>query len=147
VVDPDHEHARYCRDAYYGELARRFEHGHDPAAGIPAEGDQLRPPAGLLLVAYLRGDPVGCGALRLPPDAPATIKRMWIADSVRGLGIGRRLLVELESRAATAGKAEVRLETNRALTEAIAMYRSAGYEEVAPFNDEVHAHHWFTKRL
>jgi DNA-binding MarR family transcriptional regulator/GNAT superfamily N-acetyltransferase len=147
VVDPDHEHARYCRDAYYAELDRRFEHGHDPASGIPAEGDQLRPPAGQLLVAYLRGDPVGCGALRLPPGAPATIKRMWIADSVRGLGLGRRLLAELESRAAAAGHEEVRLETNRALTEAIAMYRSAGYEEVAPFNDEVHAHHWFTKRL
>jgi hypothetical protein len=41
----------------------------------------------------------------------------------------------------------VRLETNRTLTEAIALYRSAGYEEVAPFNDEAYAHHWFEKGL
>ena len=41
----------------------------------------------------------------------------------------------------------VRLETNRALREAIALYRAAGYGEVAPFNDEPYAHHWFEKRL
>jgi hypothetical protein len=41
----------------------------------------------------------------------------------------------------------VRLETNRTLTEAVAMYRAAGYVEVEPFNDEPYAHHWFEKRL
>jgi hypothetical protein len=41
----------------------------------------------------------------------------------------------------------LRLETNRALTEAIALYRASGYEEVEPFNDEPHAHHWFAKSL
>ena len=41
----------------------------------------------------------------------------------------------------------LRLETNRALTEAIGLYRSSGYREVAPFNDEPHAHHWFEKTL
>jgi hypothetical protein len=41
----------------------------------------------------------------------------------------------------------LRLETNRSLTEAIAMYHSAGYLEVDPFNDEPYAHHWFEKRI
>jgi DNA-binding MarR family transcriptional regulator/GNAT superfamily N-acetyltransferase len=147
VADPDHEHARYCRDAYYAEIDRRFEHGFDAGVSITADGDELRPPAGLLLIAYLRREPVGCGALRFTPGEPATMKRMWVADSVRGLGIGARLLTELESRAAEHGCDAVRLETNRALAEAIAMYRAAGYAEVAPYNDEVHAHHWFAKRL
>jgi DNA-binding MarR family transcriptional regulator/GNAT superfamily N-acetyltransferase len=147
AVDPDHEHARYCRDAYYAEIDRRFEHGFDPGLSITADGDELRPPAGLLLIAYLRREPVGCGALRFTPGEPATLKRMWVADSARGLGIGARLLTELESRAAGHGCDAVRLETNRALTEAIAMYRAAGYVEVAPYNDEHHAHHWFAKRL
>ena len=39
------------------------------------------------------------------------------------------------------------LETNRALTEAIELYRTSGYVEVAPFNEEPYAHHWFEKRL
>ncbi|HEV7648108.1 MAG TPA: helix-turn-helix domain-containing GNAT family N-acetyltransferase [Actinophytocola sp.] len=146
-VDPDHEHARYCRDAYYAEIDRRFEQGFDPGRSITADGAELRPPAGLLVVAYLRGEPMGCGALRFTPGEPATLKRMWVADAVRGLGIGARLLAELESRAAGHGCDAVRLETNQALTEAIAMYRAAGYVEVAPYNDEFHAHHWFTKRL
>ena len=72
---------------------------------------------------------------------------MWVADAVRGLGIGRRLLAELEGYAASAGARTVRLETNRALTEAINMYRKAGYAEVPAFNDEPFAHHWFEKHL
>jgi DNA-binding MarR family transcriptional regulator/GNAT superfamily N-acetyltransferase len=146
-VDPDHEHARLCRDAYYAEIDRRFEQGFDLTKSIAADGDRLRPPHGVLLVARLRGEPVGCGAARFAPGEPAQLKRMWIAEVVRGLGIGRRLLGELESRAAAHGCDTVRLETNRALVEAIAMYRSAGYVEVEPFNDEHHAHHWFTKAL
>ena len=41
----------------------------------------------------------------------------------------------------------VRLESNRALTEAIALYRGFGCREVPAFNDEPYAHHWFEKRL
>jgi len=41
----------------------------------------------------------------------------------------------------------LRLETNKALTEAQALYRSSGYHEVRPFNDEPYAHHWFEKAL
>ena len=72
---------------------------------------------------------------------------MWVSPTVRGLGLGRRLLAELEKAAAATGADSVRLETNRSLAEAIAMYRSAGYVEVEPFNDEPYAHHWFAKSL
>jgi hypothetical protein len=41
----------------------------------------------------------------------------------------------------------LRLETNRALEEAIGLYRAAGFAEVAQFNDEPYAHHWFEKEL
>ena len=72
---------------------------------------------------------------------------MWVSSSARGLGLGRRLLGELETSAARSGATIVHLETNRALTEAIALYRSAGYREVPAFNDEPFADHWFEKRL
>jgi DNA-binding MarR family transcriptional regulator/GNAT superfamily N-acetyltransferase len=143
-VDPAHPHAQHCLREYAAELDRRFEHGFDPARSISAAPHELRPPAGLVLVASLRSEPIGCGALKFHDGEPTEIKRMWVAGSARGLGVGRRLLAELEARA---GAAVVRLETNRALTEAISMYRSAGYTEVAPFNDEPYAHHWFEKRL
>jgi DNA-binding MarR family transcriptional regulator len=144
-IDPAHPAAQQCRNAYFAELERRFESGFDPALSIPADDESLRLPHGLLLVASLRGDPIGCGALKIHDGGPATIKRMWVAESARGLGVGRRLLSELEARAADHGARAIRLETNRTLAEAISLYRSAGYVEVAPFNDETYAHHWFEK--
>jgi DNA-binding MarR family transcriptional regulator/GNAT superfamily N-acetyltransferase len=142
--DPD---ARACMQAYYAELATRFEAGFDPDRSLVATDAELTPPAGLLLVASLHDQPVGCGALRLHGRRPAELKRMWVAAGARGLGVGRRLLAELESRARANGVRTVRLETNRSLTEAIALYRSSGYREVPAFNDEAYAHHWFEKRL
>ena len=100
-----------------------------------------------MVVAYLRAEPVGCGAIKRTASATIDIKRMWLAESARGLGLGRRLLADLEARAAHAGAQAVRLETNATLVEAIALYRSAGYQEVPPFNDEPFADHWFEKRL
>jgi DNA-binding MarR family transcriptional regulator/GNAT superfamily N-acetyltransferase len=146
-VDPGHPDARQCLRSYFAELDRRSETGFDPAQGISAEPHELRPPAGLMLVAYLQSEPVGCGAVKHHEDAPSEIKRMWVAESVRGAGVGRRLLAELERSATAHGARAVRLETNRALAEAIGLYRSAGFVEVAPFNDEPFADHWFEKRL
>jgi len=145
-LDPAHPHARHCLREYVAELDRRFRGGFDPAHSISAGEEELRPPAGLLLVATLQSQPIGCGALKFHDGRPTEIKRMWVAESARGLGIGRRLLAELEAQAARSSSPVVRLETNEALTQAIAMYRSAGYSEVAPFNDEAYAHHWFEKR-
>jgi DNA-binding MarR family transcriptional regulator/GNAT superfamily N-acetyltransferase len=147
VVDPASPDAERCLQAYYAELDRRMEHGYDLAVAVRIEPDEVRPPSGAFLVARLRGEAVGCGALRLHGAEPAEIKRMWVDGGVRGLGIGRRLLADLERRAADAGAPAVRLDTNRVLVEAISLYRSAGYEEIPRFNDEPHAHHWFEKRL
>jgi DNA-binding MarR family transcriptional regulator/GNAT superfamily N-acetyltransferase len=146
--DPRDPGARHCLRAYVRELAGRFDGGFDPERSISAADHEMTPPTGLFLVATLRGEPVGCGALKFHcPDAPAEIKRMWVAPSVRGLGLGRRLLAELEARAAAYGVRVLRLETNRALAEAVSLYRSAGYREVPPFNDEPYAHHWFEKLI
>jgi DNA-binding MarR family transcriptional regulator/GNAT superfamily N-acetyltransferase len=147
AVDPAQRDAQLCLREYFAELGRRFDTGFDPALSIPIELDELRPPAGVFLVATLRAEPIGCGALKFHGDEPAYLKRMWVAESARGLGIGRRLLAELESCAAAAGARVVQLETNKALTEAISLYRSAGYREVDAFNDEPYAHLWFEKQL
>ena len=147
IADPSEPAAEHCLREYFAELGRRFDNGFDPALSISAAHDELRLPAGLFLVATLRGEPVGCGALKFHGDEPAELKRMWVAESVRGLGLGRRLLAELERRAAAGGVRTVRLETNNALTEAIALYRSSGYREVAAFNSEPYAQHWFEKDL
>ena len=148
VRPPGDPHARFCIRSYFAELADRFENGFDPAASISADDLELTPPAGLLLVATVHSEPAGCGALKFHEDGgTAEIKRMWVAPAARGLGLGSRLLGELESHARRRRVRVLRLETNHALTEAIGMYRNAGYQEVAAFNDEPYAHHWFEKRL
>ena len=150
TVEPEDaasEDARFCITSYFDELDDRFEDGFDPDLSISADVDELTPPAGLLLLARLRGEPIGCGALKFHDDAPTEIKRMWVSTTARGLGLGRRLLTELEAQAAAFGATTVRLETNRSLGEAINLYRSAGYREVDAFNDEPFAHHWFEKPL
>ncbi len=146
-ADPSSPAARTCLAAYAAELDRRFDAGFEEARSLPATDDDLRPPAGVLLVATLGDRPVGCAALKLHGPDPAEVKRMWVDDEVRGLGLGRRLLAAVEAYAAAHGVAVLRLETNRSLTEAIALYRSAGWTEVPRFNDEPYAHHWFEKRV
>ena len=147
MEDPRSAAARFCLNSYYAELDARFETGFDPALAISTTADELTEPAGLLLVARLHGEPIGCGALKLEGDVPFYIKRMWVAPEARGLGVGRRILAELEAHARGRGAEVVYLETNRTLREAAALYRSAGYVEIEPFNDEPYAHHWFEKRL
>ena len=146
IENPSSRVARECLSHYYRELAERFDEGFNPDFSISATPEEMTPPEGYFLVARLHGDAVGCGALKCHPEY-GEIKRMWVAASTRGLGIGRRILVHLEALARECKLPLVRLETNKALREAQALYRSSGYREVAPFNSESYAHHWFEKRL
>jgi DNA-binding MarR family transcriptional regulator len=147
AVDPEHPDARYCLAEYVAELNRRSERGFDPSVGATALPHEVRPPAGEFFVAYLHGEAIGCGAIKHHTGAPAEIKRMWIASEARGLGLGRRLLEHLEARALAGGARLAHIETSAVLTEALALYRSAGWVEVPPFNEEPFADHWFEKAL
>lgn len=147
VVDPESPAAAYCLGEYYAEIGRRFEDGFDHTISLAATPEQLRLPAGLFVVAFLHAEPIGSGALKFHGRRPAELKRMWVAPQARGLGLGRRLLAELERLALEHGVRTLRLETNKSLVEAIALYRSSGWREVDAFNDERYAHHWFEKRL
>jgi GNAT superfamily N-acetyltransferase/DNA-binding PadR family transcriptional regulator len=144
---PDSAAAQWCLVQYFTELAARFDMGFDPTRSNSASIQEMTPPAGFFVVAWLDGAPVGCGALKVGMEGTGEVKRMWTAPTARGLGIARRVLRRLEMLAHEAGLSRLRLETNRTLTEAQALYRAEGYQEVKPFNTEPYAHHWFEKRL
>ncbi len=146
LEDPRSTAARSCVARYFAELAGRFEAGFDPQRSISAGVEELTPPRGYFVLATLHGEPVGCGALKCRGDT-GEIKRMWVAPSSRGMGIGKRMLERLEELARRRRIPLLRLETNKALTEARALYRRCGYREVTAFNDEPYAHHWFEKAL
>ena len=147
VEPPGSADAKHCLDAYFRELAERFETGFDPCNSLSASEAEMTPPAGYFLVARREGQPVGCGALKCTGNGIGEIKRMWTAASARGQGVAGRVLQALEALARDNNLTTLRLETNRALTEAQRLYRREGYREVDRFNDEPYAHHWFEKRL
>jgi DNA-binding MarR family transcriptional regulator/GNAT superfamily N-acetyltransferase len=147
-VDPEDPDAQYCLAEYVAELNGRSEdRAFDPTVGATALPHEVRPPAGEFFVVYLHAEPIGCGAVKHHPDAPAEIKRMWIAPAARGLGIGRRLLDKLEACARAGGAGVARIETSGVLVEALALYRATGWDEVPRFNDEPFADHWLEKAL
>jgi DNA-binding MarR family transcriptional regulator/GNAT superfamily N-acetyltransferase len=147
-VDPESTDAQRCLRAYVAELNRRSpDRGFDPRKGATAEPHEVRPPNGAFVVVYLRGEAVGSGAVKHHPDGVTDVKRMWLAESARGLGLGRRLLEHLEGLAREHGSTEAHIETSDVLPEAIALYRSAGYVEVPRFNDEPFADRWFSRPL
>jgi ribosomal protein S18 acetylase RimI-like enzyme len=147
IEDPTSRAAFYCMHAYYDELDSRFDAGYKVEKSSAPGVEDLVEPAGLLLVAFLHKEPVGCGALRFQTNDKVDIKRMWVSPDSRGLGIGRRLLSELELEAKNRGYRSIRLDTNRSLKEAINLYKRTGYREVDAFNQEHYAHHWFVKDL
>jgi DNA-binding MarR family transcriptional regulator/GNAT superfamily N-acetyltransferase len=147
AIDPEHGDARFCLEQYTEELNRRSQRRFDPMVGATVRPDELRPPAGQFFIVRLHGEPIGCGAVKHQPDAPAQIKRMWVAPRARGLGLGRRLLGTLESCARDAGATSAQLETNSDLTEALTLYASAGWTQTTAFNDEPYADRWFEKPL
>jgi len=148
LADPRSAIATWCLEQFFRELGARFEGGFDRDVTKPASAEDMTPPRGCFLVAALPDQAVGCGGLKLDPRSRiGEIKRMWVSPVVRGLGVGRRLLEALEAEARRRGVELVRLETNRSLVEAQALYRTSGYTETRLFDDELYAHLAFEKRL
>lgn len=144
ATSPD---ARACIAAYFAELAERFETGFDPGAAGHDVGVEFAPPRGAFALARLEGEAVGCGGFVALDPETAEIKRVWTSPNARGLGVAKALLAALESEARARGFCRLRLDTNRALTEAQKMYRSAGYSEIERYSDNPYAHHWFEKEV
>lgn len=145
--DPTSVDAQSCYAQYFAELNARFRAGFDLSKGVTYDIADFARPHGCLLIARLHGASVGCAGLRTLEPRLGEIKRMWIAPTARGLGIGRRLLVELEHEAKRRRMRAVRLDTNRSLSQALKLYRTSGYCEIARFNDNPYADYWFEKKL
>ncbi|MEA2431192.1 MAG: hypothetical protein QOI19_1665 [Thermoleophilaceae bacterium] len=144
---PSSGDARWCLGHYFAELDERFEEGFDTANNPSAPNGDMVPPRGAFVIARIGWQPAGCGALKTLEPGVGEIARVWVDRAHRGLGLGPRILAALEEQAVRLGHARVRLDTNRSLHEAQAMYRARGYAEIARYNDNPYANHWFEKGL
>jgi putative acetyltransferase len=92
------------------------------------------PPEGRLLLAFADGRLAGCVALRKIDDGVCEMKRLYVRPEFRGQGIGRRLTTRLMEEAREIGYARMRLDTiSSKMSEAVGMYRSLGFREIAPY--------------
>jgi ribosomal protein S18 acetylase RimI-like enzyme len=106
------------------------------------------PPAGIFLVVYDENDEaVGCGGVRMLSPDRGEIKHLYLRESTRGKGWGRTLLTELEVHAFGFGAKVVVLDTNASLEAAQQLYRTSGYVDIEPYNDNPNATNWFEKPL
>jgi GNAT superfamily N-acetyltransferase len=108
---------------------------------------ELRPPGGAYLVGFAGDDAVAGGGLRRLTEEVAEIKRMYVRPQARSRGVARALLVALEEAAVSLGYAAARLDTGPRQVHGLALYRSAGYVDVEPYNDNPFACFWGEKRL
>jgi GNAT superfamily N-acetyltransferase len=132
---------------YLDELGVRQGESFDRARYLDPPPAEFEPPAGVLLVAYDGELPVACGGVHVIAPDVAEIKRMYVAPSARGRGLGRTLLRALEAAAVDLGCVRARLDTAASFTEAVALYRSAGYTDIADYNGNPHASVWMERPL
>jgi GNAT superfamily N-acetyltransferase len=130
---------------YFAMRVHGFE-GGDYTVNLP-DPTRFTPPAGLFMLVEDELGPVGCGGVRMLDADRAEVKHLYLRDRARGRGWGRELLAELEARAVGLGARVVVLDTNATLEAAQGLYRSSGYAEVPPYNDNPNATHWFAKDL
>lgn len=90
---------------------------------------------GRVLVAKSGEAVVGCVCLKKLNDTACEMKRLFVAPEARGSGIGRGLAERIIAEAKTLGFAEIKLDTLERLKAAGALYRSLGFEPIAPYND------------
>lgn len=147
VVDPSSVPARRALTEYFTELAARFPEGFDVAGALDDAAARFLPPEATFLLAVRDGETVGCGALERLDDDTVELRRMWVSPGARRQGVGTFLMKVLENEAVEMGCTSVVLDTHGSLREAIAMYHRHGYHEIADYNGNPNAQHWFAKRL
>lgn len=146
VERPDAEVSLVLQEAFFADIASRYP-GWKPASSQSVEPSELAPPHGIWLVAYRDGRAIGCGGLQRLDAETGEVRRIFLDQTERGRGTGRRLLVELEEHARRLGYRRVRLTTGDGQPQALAMFQSAGYREIPPFTDGVFTRHWMEKAL
>ena len=136
---------------YFAYREQTFPSAAGYVTTFPAPA-QFVEPDGVFLVVEDDGEDVGCGGIRSLGSPPLggvrfEVKHLWLRPAVQGRGLGRALLAELERRALLLGATELVLDTNASLEAAGGLYRSSGYVDVEPYNDNPNANVWLGKKL
>ena len=131
----DHADAQSLIATLNQELDDRYP--EEGANHFRLDADEVGEGRGVFLIGYREGKPLACGALRKLADGAAEIKRMFVSKEARGLGLGARILQELEAKARKLNIRRLVLETGERQVEAVGLYRKAGFARIERFGDYV----------
>jgi GNAT superfamily N-acetyltransferase len=148
LTDPEDPAALACVASYYRYLLDSFPTEFTPEMFPmpPADVARYRRPDGAFLVALADDRPAGCVALRALDPGVAEVKRLWVDATLRGQGVASRLMRAIEDHARSIGISRLQLDTNSALTAAVALYRRDGWTDIAPYTTPP-ANLWLAKHL
>lgn len=153
TVDPTSPAARQALRSYLDDVASRYYQRPATSEEIDAAvlehpSDDLVAPYGVFLLATDGdGSAVGCVGLAQLGDRVGEVRRLHVAPRCRRLGLGRRLMTEVEHQARRMGLVELRLDTRRDLVESQRLYESLGYREIPPYSGGPYSDHWYSKPL
>ena len=145
MISPDLRHVDYHdTDAQLlvDEVQLEYVRLYGFPDSAPVDRDHFGPPNGHFALLYEAGRPVAMGGWRFSEQARAALgetdrvvelKRLYVVPASRGHGHARTVLAQLEQTAAAAGAGRIVLETGAPQHDAVALYRSSGYEPIAAF--------------
>jgi len=133
--------------AFFDEIVPLYPSITPENPGPSATPEELSPPGGAFLVAYVDNEPVGCGGIKRLDDDAAELKRLYVAPSARKGGVARALVSALEDAARHTGYRVVRLDTGDQQPAALQLFRTSGYREIDDYNGNPHASYWFEKLI
>lgn len=146
-TDPADPLALASMRAYFAELNGVFPGGFDPGPLTETSLADMRAPHGAFLLA-LDGDRVlGCVGLRREDGTTGEVKRLWVSPATRGRGLAPMLMAAVTDRARQMAMTRLILDTSAHLPGAVALYRRLGWREIARYNDNPYAHHFFEMHL
>ncbi len=147
VVDPNDPRVAPCLEAFYTELGTRLAQGFDIDLAVLPDASDMRPPRGVFLLAVSDRLPIGCVGIKGTDKGYGEVKRLWVSQAARGMGLARRLMEASEAHARQLSITRLRLDTNVVLSEALHLYQNTGWSEIDRYNDDPHPTHFFEKHL
>jgi len=133
----DSADARRLVAALDAHLASRYS--SEQRFGPNLRPEHLEPGLGTFVIARADGVAVGCGAVRRLDETTCEVKRMYVEPELRGRGVGKTILENLDTAARALGAKRLVLETGIYQGKAIALYRAAGFSQIDCFGEYAHS--------